>query len=96
MKNLKHPSFIIGVISIIVLMVGIGFRANGYQGGDYIIGSSVVLGFIHWVWTIVDVIKRDDMKAFQKRFWLIVVVACPVLGGMFFYTMHQERGKIIT
>lgn len=96
MNNLKHPNFILAIISIIILLFGIGFRATGYAFGDYIIGFAILLGAIHWIWAIVDVIKRADMRPYQKRFWLIAVIACPVLGGMLFYTMHQERNKIIT
>jgi len=97
MKNLKHPSFILAVISIIVLFVGIGLRANRMnREGDIVIIASVVLGAIHWIWSIIDVSSRTDLKAFQKRFWLIAVVACPVLGAMLFYAMHQTRDKIVT
>lgn len=96
MNNLRHPNFILSIASIIILLFGIGLRANGYAFGDYVIGFSVLLGAIHWIWAIIDVTKRGDLKAFQKRFWLIAVIACPVLGGMLFYTMHQERDKIIT
>lgn len=96
MKNLTHPNFILAVISIIILMFGIGFRANGYAFGDYVVGFAVLLGAVHWIWAIIDVVKRPDMRRYQKRFWAIVVIACPVLGGMLFYGMHQERGKIVT
>jgi hypothetical protein len=97
MKNLKHPSFILAIISIVVLFIGIGVRANGdNRTGDVFIISSVVLGFAHWVWTIFDVANRTDLKPFQKRFWTIAVVACPVLGGMLFYALHQTKNKIVT
>lgn len=96
MKNLKHPSFILGVISIIVMFVGIGMKSFGYRGGDYVLIAATALGGIHWIWTIFDVVARKDMKAFQKRFWLIAVIAAPVLGGMLFYAMHQKAGKITT
>ena len=96
MKNLRHPNFILSIISAIVLFVGIGFRANGYQAGDFIIGAGSLLAGIHWIWAVVDVIRRSDLKPFQKRFWLIIVVAVPVFGGMVFYGLHQERDKIVT
>jgi hypothetical protein len=97
MKNLRHPSFILAVVSILALFVGIGLKANRYlEVGNAVIIGSVVLGAIHWVWTIIDVSSRSDMKPFQKRFWLIAVVACPVLGGMLFYAMHQTSGRITT
>jgi hypothetical protein len=96
MNNLRHPNFILAIISTIILLFGIGFQANGYAFGDYVIGFAVLLGAVHWIWAIIDVMKRADLKAFQKRFWLIAVVACPILGGMLFYAMHQERDKIVT
>ncbi len=96
MKNLKHPSFIIGIVSTILLFLGIGFKGSGYRSGDYIIIFSVVLGAVHWIWSIVDVAGRSDMKPFQKRFWLIVVIAAPVAGGLIFYALHQRRNRITT
>ena len=96
MKNLKHPNFILSIISAIVLFFGIGFMANGYQAGEYVLIAGTLLAGIHWIWAIVDVISRDDMRPFQKRFWLIAVVAVPVFGAMVFYGLHQERDKIVT
>jgi hypothetical protein len=96
MKNLRHPNFILAIVSAIVGALGIGLRANGYEAGDYIIGAAVLLAGIHWIWAIIDVISRHDMKPYQKRFWLIAVVAVPVFGAMVFYGMHQERDKIVT
>ncbi len=96
MKNLKHPSFIIGAISIIILLFAIGLKSYGDRTGDYLFYISIALGAVHWIWSIFDVVKRGDMKQFQKVFWLIVVVAAPVIGGMLFYIMHQSSGKIVT
>ena len=96
MKNLQHPNFILSLISAVFLFVGIGMRANGYQGGEYVLITGTILAGIHWIWAIIDVIGRSDLKPFQKRFWLIVVIAVPVFGAMVFYVLHQERDKIIT
>jgi 4-hydroxybenzoate polyprenyltransferase len=96
MKNLRHPNFILAIVSAIVLFLGIGFRANGYQEGDYVLVAGTLLAGIHWIWAIIDVISRHDMRPYQKRFWLIVVVAVPVFGGMVFYGLHQEGDKIVT
>jgi len=96
MKNLRHPNFILSIVSAILLFIGIGMQANGYQGGYYVLGAGFLLAGVHWIWAIIDVISRSDMKAFQKRFWLIAVVAVPVFGAMVFYGMHQEKGKIVT
>ena len=96
MKNMRHPSFILGIISIVILFIGIGIKVYGFGSGDYVIIAAVILGGIHWIWSIVNVATRKDMKPFQKRFWLIAVIAAPALGGLIFYSMHQKAGKITT
>ncbi|MEI6948444.1 PLDc N-terminal domain-containing protein [Paraflavisolibacter sp. H34] len=96
MKYTRHPNFFLGIFSIIVVLVGIGLNSNGYEIGNTILIASVILAGIHWIWSIIDVIGRHDMRPFQKRFWLIAVVAVPALGSLLFYLMHQERNKIIT
>ena len=84
MKNTTHPNFIFGIISIILVLIGIGFKANSYPLGNYILIGSTFLGAIHWIWAIIDVSGRpeEDLKAFQKRFWLIAVIAVPALGAL--------------
>ena len=96
MNNLKHPNFLLAAVSVIVFIVGIIMRANSSEAGTYVIIFSLILGAIHWVWSIIDVIGASDMRPFQKRFWLIIVIAAPGIGGMLFYAMHQRSDKIVT
>jgi hypothetical protein len=96
MKNMRHPAFIIGIASIIILLIGVGLKAYGYASAYYVIIFSIILGAIHWIWSIIDVIGRTDMKPFQKRFWLIAVIAAPAIGGLLFYTLHQRKDRIVT
>lgn len=90
-KNMKHPSFIIGAVSFIVFLMGIVFRANGYAAGDWILLSSVALGALHWIWTIVDVSTGYDLNPDSKIFWLILVLIVPPMGGMFYYMMKRKN-----
>ena len=96
MKNLKHPNFILAIISAIVLFIGVGMNGNGQEAGIYLLNINALLAGVHWVWAIIDVISRHDMRPYQKRFWLIVVVAVPVFGAMVFYGLHNEKDKIVT
>ncbi|HEX2532717.1 MAG TPA: PLDc N-terminal domain-containing protein [Chitinophagaceae bacterium] len=96
MKNLKHPNFILGIFSILLVIIGVGVKAYGYHAGDWMVIAAVVLGGIHWIWGVIDVIARHDMKPFQKRFWLIAVIAAPAIGGLLFYIMHQRPNKLTT
>jgi hypothetical protein len=67
-KNVKHPSFVIGAISFLLLLVGVIVKAGGYRGGDYIIIASVVFGFIHWIWSIADVAKSKHLDERKSPF----------------------------
>ncbi|HVG12897.1 MAG TPA: PLDc N-terminal domain-containing protein [Flavisolibacter sp.] len=96
MKNMLHPLFLFGAASIILFFVGIFLKANASESGYIIMIIATVLGGIHWIWSIIDVLGRGDLKPFQKRFWLIAVIAAPVFGGMIFHIMHQKSGRITT
>lgn len=88
---MKHPSFLIGAISFLLLLLGVVIKANSYRSGDYIILLSVVLGGIHWVWSIIDVFKTHDLNPDSKTFWLTIVILIPPLGGMFYYMMKRKN-----
>lgn len=96
MKNMRHPAFYLGIFTVIIVMLGVGLKSNGYQSSYYFWIAATLIGGIHWIWTIIEVIGRNDLKNFQKRFWLILVVAVPVVGGMLFHILHQQKDKIVT
>lgn len=90
-KNTKHPSFIIGAISFIVFLLGIVLRGSGYATGDWVILSAVVLGGIHWIWSIIDVITGYDLNPDSRIFWMILVILIPPVGGMLYYIMKRKN-----
>lgn len=96
MKNMRHPNFIFGIFTIILVFIGIGLKANSLRSGDYVLIAASILGGVHYIWSIIDVVSRTDLKPFQKRFWLIAVIAVPALGSLVFYVMHQKRDKLTT
>jgi hypothetical protein len=90
-KNMKHPSFIIGLLSFILFILGVLLKGNGYVKGDLVILSAIVLGAVHWLWAMVDVINGYDLKSGSKIFWLILVMLIPPLGGMIYYMMKRKN-----
>ena len=90
-KNMKHPSFIIGAISFVLFLFGIILRGNGYVAGDKVILSAIILGAVHWIWSIADVITGYDLNPNSKSFWLILVMLVPPLGGMIYYMMKRKN-----
>jgi hypothetical protein len=91
MKNRRHPNLILGLISFILLFLGVGMRANGLETGDYVLGFSIVLGGIHWIWSIIDVFKnfRVHSASENRVLWIIIVVALPPIGGILYYSMSK-------
>jgi hypothetical protein len=96
MKNVTQPSFITFVIGAILVFIGIGLRANSSEAGSFLFYGGFLLMGVFWIWSIIKVISAPDMRPFQKRFWMIAVIAVPVLGGLLFHIMHQKAGKIIS
>jgi hypothetical protein len=90
-KNMRHPSFIIGAVSLIIFLIGIVFRANSYAAGDWILLSSIILGAVHWIWSIVDVSTGYDLNPDSRTFWLIIVILIPPLGGLYYYIMKRKN-----
>lgn len=88
---MSHPSFIIGAISFVLLIVGVLVKSNGFRSGDYIIIASTLLGFIHWIWSIIDVVKNKSLDGRSRPLWLTMVVIIPPLGGMFYYMMRRKN-----
>lgn len=95
MANLRHPNFILAVVSVIVLLLSIGFHSNGdLTTADILLLIAILMGGVHWIWSIIDVSKTDTLVGSQKKFWLICVICIP-LGGMFYYIMHSKRNTIV-
>ena len=91
MKISKHPNFWLGAFSFFLLFVGVGMRSNGYFAGNYVLGAAVLIGAIHWVWSIIEVFKnfRVHSTSENRLIWIILVLIIPPLGGMLYYSMSK-------
>lgn len=96
MKNLTKPSFLTFIAGTILVLIGVVMRNDGQRAGDYLFFLGAGLMGIFWIWSIVMVLSAPDMKPFQKRFWMIAVIAVPVLGGLVFHILHNKAGRITT
>ena len=85
MKQTTHPNFVLGIISLVLLFVGIGMKFYGYRSGDYVLIATAVLGGIHWLWSIFDVFKHQTAASQSRIFWIILVVIIPPVGGLLYY-----------
>jgi len=90
MKQTTHPNFILGIISLLLLIIGaILLQRPDNSISRYILTASVVLGGIHWIWAIVDVFRQQNLASQSRVLWGILVIAIPPVGGILYYAMSK-------
>jgi len=89
MKQTTHPNFILGIISLILLFIGVAVYRSGSTGGYWIWIIATILGGIHWIWSIIDVFRQQTIASQSRVLWSILVIAIPAVGGLLYYMMSK-------
>ena len=95
MKNVRKPSLVFGLITTAVFFIGFFLMASNNDNWYYVLYAGLGLGAIYWIWSIIEVTGADDLKKYQKTFWLIIVVAVPFFGALLYNILHQTRNKMV-
>jgi hypothetical protein len=95
MKNARIPSLIFGLVITAIFFIGFFLLASNHENGYYVLYAGLALGAIYWIWSIIQVVGADDLKKYQKTFWLIIVVAVPFFGSFLYNILHQSRNKMV-
>lgn len=95
MKNMNHPAFIVAILGTILIVGGL-LTMTYFVLGTWLLYLGVLLAGIFWVWAIIDIMAANHLKFHQKMFWLIVAISVPVMGGLIYYVMHQDKNRIVT
>ena len=90
------PVFIFGCLSVLIAFIGFVMLHADNPAGQYVYYVGLAMGGIFWMWNIAHVASSDELRNYQKMFWLIIVISIPVLGGFIYLFMHQRRNKIVT
>ncbi len=96
MLNLRKPAFIFILIGFVLFFIGLYMLTENPETGTILMYIGLGMGVIYWIWSVIDILTADDLKPFQKKFWLIIVLIVPAFGGAFYHLMHQRRNKIVT
>ncbi len=96
MLNLRKPAFIFILIGLVLFFIGLYMLTEDEKTGSILMYIGLGMAVIYWIWSVIDVLGADDLKPFQKKFWLIIVLIVPAFGGALFHVMHQRRKKIVT
>lgn len=96
MRNVRKPTLIFGLVTTVVFFIGFFLKASeNHTMGEYVFYAGLALGGIYWIWSIIEVTGADDLKRYQKTFWLIIVVAVPFFGALLYNILHQTRNKMV-
>lgn len=86
-----HPNFLLGCFSLLLLLVGVFVHDYGFGVGTYMAAIAIGLGFIHWIWSIVDVTINHHLDERSKAFWnTLVIIVAPVAGIIYYATQGQD------
>ena len=96
MLNLRKPAFIFNLIGVVLFFIGLYMLMENSATGTILMYIGLGMAVIYWIWSVIDVLTADDLKPFQKKFWLIIVLVVPAIGGALYHVMHQRRKKIVT
>jgi uncharacterized membrane protein len=98
MKHLKKPSIIFGIISHIVFVIALFLMANNYPYSIWVMYAGLAMGGVYWILTVIEVANAgtDELKKYQKSFWLILVICIPMFGALLYHSTHQRKRKIAT
>jgi len=96
MLNLRKPAFIFNIVGVLLFIIGLFMQQKDNYGSSTLLYIGLAMAVIYWFWSIVDVVRAEDLKPYQKKFWLIIVIVIPAFGGALYHIMHQSRNKIIT
>ena len=93
-QNMFYPAFLIGVLSFLCFLIGVFVNSQNHTAAEYILIGGVVLGFIHWVWSIIDVFSNHNLDGRSRAFWITLVIIVPPVGGMMYYMMKHKVVRI--
>jgi len=96
MLNLRKPAFIFNLLGLVLFFIGLYMLTEDSPTGTTLMYIGLGIAVIYWIWSVIDVLTADDLKPFQKKFWLIIVLIVPAFGGALYHLMHQRRKKIVT
>ena len=95
-QTIWHPNLILGLVSFFTLILSVGMRANRLNSvGDILFGATLLIGLVHWIWSIIDVLKHyRSNKGSEDRtiIWVIFVIIVPPVGGILYYAFRKNLG----
>src|SRR6266496_3886968 len=87
MKNLSL--LILLVISFALFMIGISIPGRGRPLHIIFVAAGVILGFIFYLLTFLQIIKTPSLSSGRRIFWIIAIVCVPMIGNLIYIILHD-------
>lgn len=72
----------------------VGMPGFGMFVGFGLIAIAIgVLLFLFWLWMLVDCLKRDFKKDYEKIVWVLVMIFLHILGAVIYYFVVKTGDK---
>lgn len=52
-----------------------------------------ILGFLFWLWMLIDCAKRDFPKANDKIVWILIIIFIQIIGAIIYYFVFKRKLK---
>lgn len=90
-SNMKQPVFILGVTGYILLLAGVALLGEYRDFGRLFIFTSLVTMGIHWMLSIIHVIRNNSFgNEVSRYFWLALIIMVPPLAGMIYFMVDDR------
>lgn len=108
-KILRIINFALALLSAIGIVNAFGyFRSSdmydfvGMPGFGMFVGFGLiaiaigVLLFVFWLWMLIDCLKRDFKRDYEKIAWILVMIFLHILGAIIYYFVVKIGEKEVT
>ena len=51
----------------------------------------ILLGFVFWIWMLIDSIKNERLKEGEKIAWVLVIALTHLLGAIIYFFAGRSR-----
>lgn len=88
---MRH-SRLIWLIALGALLFAIGLFVpfSYYYLRATLLIAGAALGFLFYLYTLIEVLKSKSLRQSRKIFWMVVIVCVPVFGNLIYIVMQDS------
>jgi hypothetical protein len=87
MKNLSL--IILLIIAALLFTIGLFIPGTGKPLHIIFVVSGMVLGFLFYLLSFIQVIKTPSLSNARRIFWIVLIVCVPMIGNLIYIVVHD-------